>query len=193
MVVGVGESVIIIKNMRIFSEAIPYFLSSLVPLATLVTPNLPETATLLSIIKAATTEAEMLDHGKSLLQRTGSAAILIKGGHLPPANGHSSTLSNAECPDYLFQTGMEPRRYTAPRMATMSQRGTGCALSSAIATYLALGEELEEAVRKAKHYVGEAMRWGEKLGVVGKRAKGPLDYFYSHRGHLNDDSTSNSL
>jgi len=114
-------------------------LQKLLPTATLVTPNVPETAALLGEV-VATNEAALLEQGRRLLD-LGSQAILLKGGHS----------AGEEAVDLLISPrGVE--RLAAPRIAA-SSRGTGCALASAIAAELASGKTLLEACTAAKRYV----------------------------------------
>lgn len=112
---------------------------TLFPLATLVTPNVPEAAALLSEPVAAD-EAALLQQGRRLLA-LGCGAILLKGGHW----------GGAEAVDWLIcPQGVE--RLVANRLVG-SSRGTGCALASAIAAGLAGGKTLSEACAAAKSYV----------------------------------------
>ena len=117
---------------------------SLVPRATLVTPNIPEAAALLGA-EPATTEEEVLRQAHAWLA-LGPAAVLIKGGH-----GSAS-----EAVDLLLSAGGSPRRLVASRSAK-TQRGTGCALASGIAAGLAAGLELGEACARAKRHVLELL------------------------------------
>jgi len=117
---------------------------SLVPRATLVTPNIPEAAALLGA-EPATTEEEVLRQAHAWLA-LGPAAVLIKGGH-----GSAS-----EAVDLLLSAGGSPRRLVASRSAR-TQRGTGCALASGIAAGLAAGLELGEACARAKRHVLELL------------------------------------
>lgn len=112
----------------------------LLPLCSLMTPNLPELA-LLTGASIARDEAEAIDQGQLLLE-AGATALLIKGGHY---TGASAT-------DLLLRPRQEPVRYDAPRIAG-TMRGTGCMLASAISAHLALGETLQASIGKAKRYV----------------------------------------
>ena len=112
---------------------------TLFPLATLVTPNVPEVAALLTE-RVASDEATLIEQGKRLLD-LGSAAILLKGGHR----------EGEEAVDLLIsQAGVE--KLVSARLAG-SSRGTGCALASAIAAGLAGGEQLSVACAAAQRYV----------------------------------------
>ncbi len=116
-------------------------LASLVPRATLVTPNVPEAAALLGEAVAAD-ESALIEQGRRLLGH-GAAGILLKGGHA----------AGAESVDLLIH-GRESvvERISAPRV-TGASRGTGCALAAAIAAGLAIGKSLPDACRDAKQYV----------------------------------------
>jgi hydroxymethylpyrimidine/phosphomethylpyrimidine kinase len=129
----------------------------IVPLATLVTPNLPEAALLTG--RPVRTEDDMDRAGQALLE-LGAAAALVKGGHLE---------ERGEALDLLVTAGgVEP--ITAERIETPHTHGTGCVLSSAIAAHLALGADLADAVRAGKAFVTEAIRThleiGEGIGPV---------------------------
>ena len=112
----------------------------LFPLATVLTPNIPEAASLCATALATDREA-LLAQARSLLA-TGARAVLLKGGH---AGG-------AESVDLLLTADGTPRWLSAPRLETRT-RGTGCALASAIAAGLAGGASIEDACGSAKRYV----------------------------------------
>lgn len=112
----------------------------LFPLATLVTPNLPEAAALLGH-EIATSEDSLLTQAEQLLT-WGPAAVLIKGGHG----------TGDQVIDYLVSGSGTLRRFALPRVQG-TRRGTGCALASAIAAGLALGATLEKSCQDAKEYV----------------------------------------
>jgi hydroxymethylpyrimidine/phosphomethylpyrimidine kinase len=118
----------------------------LLPRATLITPNIPEVAALLGV-ESAEGEAQLLQQGRALLA-LGARAVLLKGGH---ASGELAT-------DQLL-TSAAVHRLSAPR-AARGQRGTGCALGSAIAAGLAVGMDLLAACVRAKDYVTEWVRQG---------------------------------
>jgi hydroxymethylpyrimidine/phosphomethylpyrimidine kinase len=135
----------------------------LVPLATLVTPNLDE-ARILTGEEVRTVE-EMERAARALL-RMGARSALVKGGHL----------EGVEVVDVLAKDG-EVRRLTRPRLPTGSTHGTGCTLSSAVAAGLALGASLEEAVGRALDFVHRAIAAAPRLG----RGNGPLNHFVEVR------------
>lgn len=137
---------------------------TLIPLARIVTPNLPEAAALLGE-PLAKTQDEIEGQGVRLL-RLGCPAVLIKGGH---GEGPESI-------DYLFDDGGVVR-LAAPRIATANTHGTGCSLSSAIAAGLARGENLGEAVRHAKDFISAAIASADRLGVG--HGHGPIHHFHA--------------
>lgn len=117
----------------------------LMPRCRLVTPNLPELA-LLTGLPQATDETELLRQARRLLD-DGVRALLVKGGH---ATGETST-------DLLIRRDKPPFRLDAPRLEA-AMRGTGCMLASSVAAHLAHGKTMEEAVRRAKRHVFDALR-----------------------------------
>ena len=135
-------------------DAVAFYGEHLFPLAAIVTPNLDEVRTLLG--RAVTSVAEMRDAGRELAARFGTA-FLIKGGHL----------GTAIATDLLVLPGGEVHVYEAAFVPGVSTHGTGCTYSAAIATALARGVELPEAVGEAKTFVTRAiagfLRW-EKEG-----------------------------
>lgn len=142
-------------------DALAVFAEELMPLASLLTPNLPEAARLCMAPQALTRE-EVAGQAAALLAR-GPAAVLVKGGH---GDGDS-------CEDLLLAKTSR-RWYAAPREKTGNTHGTGCTLSSAIAAGLVLGNGLERAVGDAKAYVTAAIRAGAKLHIG--HGGGPLDH-----------------
>lgn len=133
-------------------EAIEAVKSLLLPQATLVTPNIPEAEILSGM--PVTNEREM-ELAAQRLFRIGCRAVLIKGGHL----------EGAESYDLLFTPQAAPVRYTSPRVATRNTHGTGCTFSSAIASYLALGHTLPDAVAAAKSYLTRALEAGADVSI----------------------------
>jgi len=116
----------------------------LFPLVTLLTPNLPEAASLCGAAPAVSREA--LFEQASALLASGARAVLLKGGHA----------SGPQAEDLLLSGNGVPRWLSAPRLQA-HRRGTGCALASAIAAGLAHGASLEEACRGAKGYVSSLL------------------------------------
>jgi hydroxymethylpyrimidine/phosphomethylpyrimidine kinase len=135
----------------------------LIPLASIITPNLPEAAALLDEAVAAG-EAAIESQGKRLLAM-GCPAVLIKGGH---GEGRESV-------DYFVRAN-GVIALPAPRIATQNTHGTGCSLSSAIAAGLAKGEPLETAVRNAKTFVSAAIADADRFAVG--HGHGPVHHFH---------------
>ncbi len=136
----------------------------LLPLADLLTPNLPEAARLLGA-DPAVDEAQMREQAQNL-GALGPKAVLVKGGHG----------TGDEALDILFD-GANFSRFTALRIATRNVHGTGCTLSSAIAVNLAHGLALEDAVRSGKAYLTSALAEADRLSVG--HGPGPLSHFYA--------------
>ena len=147
----------------IATDAVEALRHSLFPLATIVTPNLPEAAALTGGAPAGG-EAEMARQGEALL-RLGARAVLVKGGH-----------SGGETSVDILVDAQGVTRFSAPRIATRNTHGTGCTLSAAIAACLAKGADLREAVALAKRYLTAALMAADRL-AVGK-GKGPLHHFH---------------
>lgn len=131
----------------------------LLPLATLITPNIPETEALSG--RAVESLEDIRSAAKCLYDKFG-AAVLIKGGH--------QTRNTGEAEDVLFD-GNEYSSFSLPRIENpISTHGTGCTLSAAIAAELALGRSLKEAVKGAKEYVYQSIEKsylvGENCGVL---------------------------
>ena len=138
----------------------------LIPLASLITPNLPEAARLLGA-KAAADDAEAIGQAKAL-HALGCGAVLLKGGHG----------AGAEAVDILCD-GAGVERFVRPRLDTPHTHGTGCTLSAAIAALLAQGVALREAVGRAKAFVWQALEAGRELGVG--HGHGPVDHLFAIR------------
>ena len=149
-------------------DAVDAVRRELIPLATLITPNLAEAARLLECPVAAD-EAEMEAQAQALLG-LGPGAVLLKGGHG----------AGRDAVDILVARGAAPARMTLPRIATRNTHGTGCTLSAAIAAYLARGATLGEAVASAKRFVHNALSAGAALNVGS--GSGPVDHLHRLRG-----------
>jgi hydroxymethylpyrimidine/phosphomethylpyrimidine kinase len=147
------------------TEAVDALRTKLIPLASLITPNLPEAAALLGE-DVASDAADIERQGKRLLA-LGCPAVLIKGGH---ADG-------AESVDYLIEA-RRIARLAAPRVATKNTHGTGCSLSSAITAYLARGEAMESAVRNAKTWISAAIAAADRFSVG--HGRGPIHHFHRY-------------
>ncbi len=142
----------------------------LFPLATLITPNIPEAARLADA--PAPIDIAGMQRIAERLNAQGARAVLVKGGHL----------TGADATDVLFD-GTSHQLFRGERIATAGEtHGTGCTLSSAIAAYLARGLALAEAIDAAKTYVTEALRASSALRV-GHGAK-PLNHAHAPRTPL---------
>lgn len=124
-------------------DAVAVYKNELLPLATVITPNLPEAETLLSV---RIPDAAAMEEAARKLSLECGCAVLLKGGHL----------GGAECVDLLFD-GEILHRYSSPRLDVAAAHGTGCTLAAAVAAGLALGKPLPEAVRIAKAYLNETL------------------------------------
>ena len=145
------------------AEAVTALRAKLMPLASVITPNLPEAAALLEE-PIARSEAEIESQGRRLLS-LGCRAVLIKGGH---GEGAEST-------DYLVAADTT-LALAAPRVATRNTHGTGCSLSSAVAAGLAKGEDLATAVRNAKGWISAAIGSADRFSVG--HGHGPIHHFH---------------
>jgi hydroxymethylpyrimidine/phosphomethylpyrimidine kinase len=142
-------------------EAVAAIRDALIPLAEVITPNLPEAAALLGRQEPADL-ATMRIMAADLL-RFGSQAVLLKGGHLP----------SPDATDVLADSDGR-QEFTAPRVATKNTHGTGCTLSSAIAALLPVMPRAD-AVRAAKAYLTEALKHADDLTVG--HGHGPVRHF----------------
>ena len=145
-------------------DAIQAIKDYLMPLADVVTPNIPEAEVLidrriLGIDDMQTAARTLADYG--------SRSILIKGGHL--ADNDSTDLL------YLRQDERVVR-LDARRISSRNNHGTGCTLSSAIASYMARGNDIEGAVRQAKTYIQNAIRAGADYTIG--HGHGPVHHFF---------------
>lgn len=136
----------------------------LLPLADIVTPNLPEAAALLDMPEATTEEEMAAQAGR--LRQLGPRAALLKGGHL----------RGARSPDCLSDRAGEIHWLDAPRTETRNTHGTGCTLSAALATRLAGSGDPLAAARAAKYYVSGAIAAADRLDVG--RGHGPVHHFH---------------
>jgi hydroxymethylpyrimidine/phosphomethylpyrimidine kinase len=146
-------------------EAIAALKERLLPLASVITPNLPEAAVLLGMEEPPRDEAGMID-AAARLRALGPKAVLLKGGHLE----HEDSID-------VLDDGDEPLTLTAPRVATENTHGTGCTLAAAIAAHVARGLSLRDAVRQAKAYVTGAIRAADRLSVG--HGHGPVHHFHA--------------
>ncbi|MBI2706878.1 MAG: bifunctional hydroxymethylpyrimidine kinase/phosphomethylpyrimidine kinase [Proteobacteria bacterium] len=144
-------------------QAIEALKSRLIPLSTIITPNLPEAKTLTGIL--ATNQKEMETVAEKILT-LGSQAVLLKGGHL---QGHMA------CDLYWHSNGIK-QWLISPKIQTRNTHGTGCTLSSAIASGLSLNLDLFESCKLAKRYLSQAIEASrdQKIG----HGAGPVHHFF---------------
>ena len=131
-------------------EGIAAMRKHLFPVAALITPNAPEAAVLTG--RSVESPDDLARAGRMLLE-TGARAVLVKGGHLA-----------GETVIDVLVDGSGVHVFSAPRIAGTSTHGTGCTLASAIATGLAQGMTLQDAIARAREFVREAIRTGYALG-----------------------------
>lgn len=141
-------------------EAIEYLEKELFPLADLLTPNIPE-GEILSRIKIA--NEEDMSKAAKIIGDKFNCAVLLKGGH-----------SVNDANDLLYDNG-EVYWFIGRRIDNPNTHGTGCTLSSAIASGLAKGEELKTSISKAKEYISGALEYGLDLG----KGSGPLNHMWN--------------
>lgn len=145
-------------------QAVTALREQLLPLASVLTPNLPEAAALLD--EPEITEAQSMPALAERLLALGPAAVLLKGGHL----------RGAASPDYLA-TADAGLWLEAERLPTQNTHGTGCTLASALAAQLASGAEPMAAARAAKAYIAGAIAQADSLGVG--QGQGPTHHFHA--------------
>jgi hydroxymethylpyrimidine/phosphomethylpyrimidine kinase len=140
-------------------EAVAALRTELLPLATVVTPNLPEAEVLVGRSVAA---LDQMRAAAADIVALGARSVVVKGGHLPGD------------PIDVFYDGERYLELPARRVETTSTHGTGCTLASAIAAYLARGSDLEAAIRGAKAYLTAAIEHAYPIG----HGHGPVHHFY---------------
>ena len=140
-------------------SAVEALKQDLLPIASIITPNIPEAEVLIG--NTVQTEEEMYKACEQIMQM-GVKAVLLKGGHLSGP------------PNDLFYDGIDFRWLKADRIDTKNTHGTGCTLSSAITANLAKGSTLFEAVTLAKRYITTAITHSLSLGS----GHGPTNHFY---------------
>jgi len=143
-------------------DAVETLRSRLLPLARVVTPNLPEAEILLG---RQLFDPEAVRRAACEIREMGPQNVVIKGGHV-----------GGEPMDLLYD-GTSFTEYPGKRVHTSSDHGTGCTFSAAITALLALGNDLKEAVGEAKQFVEDALRAAPVLGA----GHGPLDHFFRFR------------
>ncbi|AKL95652.1 hydroxymethylpyrimidine/phosphomethylpyrimidine kinase ThiD [Clostridium aceticum] len=140
-------------------EAKTTLIEDLFPIATIITPNIPEAEV---ILDRKIDDIEDMEEAAKAIYNLGPKGVLVKGGHL---------LGDAV--DVFFD-GTTITKFTSPRIHKTNTHGTGCTLSSAIATHLALEFDLLTSIRKSKDYVTKAIDCGLEIG----KGDGPLHHFH---------------
>lgn len=143
-------------------DTIAAIVEKLFPIATIITPNMDEAAVL---VKAPVQTIEDIYTAGEKIKRLGCSHVLVKGGHM-----QSKQLTSV-----LFSPDGMTIPFTSARIVTRNMHGSGCTLSSAIASYLALGQPVATAAAAAQDYVFQAILEGSDV-VIGK-GNGPLNHF----------------
>ena len=144
-------------------DAVEVFIRKLMPLATLLTPNVPEAEVLSGI---SINDKSSMDNAARIIQDKGCQSLLIKGGHI---EGRKI--------DRLYTSMGREREYEAANVATRNTHGTGCTLSSAITSYLAMGYAIGEAIAAAKEWLTGALIAGANVEIGS--GHGPVNHFYN--------------
>lgn len=147
------------------ATAVESLKTRLIPMATVITPNIPEAEILLG--ERIEDSAALPDAARRLSEECGGVAVFLKAGHL----------SDQTLTDYFYnaQSGrLTP--LSSPRIATRNTHGTGCTLSSALSSFLALGLSLDEAAAEAKRYIAGAIEAGAEYSIG--KGHGPVAHFY---------------
>ncbi|AGB40754.1 phosphomethylpyrimidine kinase [Halobacteroides halobius DSM 5150] len=148
-------------DLLLAKEAINYLKEDLIPLAKVITPNLNEAKVLTG---KDLSEDISLEELASELHKLGAQYVLVKGGHQKQKVARD-----------LLYDGVKFNEFSTPRIKTADTHGTGCTLSSAIACNLALGYQIEEAVKRSKKYITKAIKSGCQVGA----GNNPVDHFVS--------------
>jgi len=141
-------------------DAVEAMISCLLPLATIVTPNIPEAQEIAGI---EITSLKDMEEAARIIHKLGPRYVLLKGGH-----------REEDATDILFD-GEKYQYFTSPRIATKNTHGTGCTLSAAIAANLARGYNAYEAISCAKEYITTAIKHSFPIG----KGVGPVHHFYN--------------
>jgi len=147
----------------LMDEAIVTLKNELIPMARIITPNIPEAEILLN--KKITSQDDLPQMAREL-SRNGNISVLLKAGHLATRE-LTDIFYNAESDEIL--------KLSSAKMNTLNTHGTGCTLSSAVASFLALGESTNQAVTKAKEYITQAIVTGAEYNIG--KGHGPVHHF----------------
>lgn len=159
MVSSSGHRLLSIEAQRVIKER-------LIPISTLITPNIPEMEALTSMPLRSTKQKE---EAARYLIELGAQAILLKGGH---ESGDTKT-------DTLYQkldNDIKISTFSTPTITTRNIHGTGCTLSSAIAAFMARGFALEAAICEAKNYISKAIKAGADISIG--HGFGPVNHLF---------------
>ena len=146
------------------NDAVVALREKLVPLATVITPNMPEAEVLLG---SAVEGRDGQEAAARAIAATTGVSVLVKGGH-----------GENDANDVLARPDGTVTWFEGERIPTVNTHGTGCTLSSAIACGLAMGQSLEESVAAAKRYITGALAYGLDLG----KGSGPMNHMWEYCG-----------
>ncbi len=156
------------------ADGVQAMINELLPLARVVTPNLPEAEALSG--RRITSSEDARDAARTI-HEMGAAAVIITGGHsFEQGSGHRAQGAPLDVIDLLFD-GHAFHEFRAPRIEGRHTHGTGCTFASAVAAGLALGQSLPDAARRAQQYVGGAIAHAPAIG----HGRGPLNHFWNLR------------
>lgn len=153
-------------------ETVETIVKKLLPLGEVITPNMDEAAILANMSVKNT--ADMQVAGKKIME-LGCKGVLMKGGHL-----EADVLTS-----YYYDAEGNEEIYRFEKYPTINTHGSGCTLSSAIASYIAQGKTLNEAVSLGQNYVHEAIKNGKDV-LIGK-GNGPLNHFFNPQKLIKND------
>ena len=140
-------------------------IKKLIPLASIITPNVPEAEEILGEVNSDITSIETVEDMEKAakeMYKLGCKNVLLKGGHM-----------QEEAVD-VFYDGKEIIHFTSERINTKNTHGTGCTLSSAIAANLALGNSMKDSIKNSKKYITTAIKHSLDIG----HGVGPTNHFY---------------
>lgn len=149
-------------DILIENNAINTLTQTLFPTASLITPNIAEAEKISK--RSIQSKKDMVSVAKQISEQY-QTNVLLKGGHF----------SDDTADDLLYQVNGESEWFCAKKINTTNTHGTGCTLSSAIATYLAKGDSLSKAIKQAKHYLTDALLSGKDYALG--HGNGPINHF----------------
>lgn len=161
-------------------DAVRSLRERLLPVATLLTPNIPEAILLLRDANQYAEDPSSLDEAKLLarqVHRLGPKAVLLKGGHMPLARDYTRSRSDGDASlviDILYD-GSDYTLVETEYSASRNTHGTGCSLASAIAANIASAKDMGAVVRDACRYVQAGIQMSKNLG----KGNGPINHFHS--------------